>query len=177
MAKEINMKRSIVIAATSILYLCTTSIASAQQTQPAQPSGQSSGQQSGQSGQSSGQSSQSSGASGTASAPVAGRVPLGVTVTEMEAIVLGWSVRKDLLGKTVINDKNEKIGKIDDIIISPKNSVSTAVIGVGGFLGMGKHDVAIPIEQLKLTGGNLILPGATKDALKALPPFEYAPRK
>jgi sporulation protein YlmC with PRC-barrel domain len=152
------MKPSTVIAATSIFSLCI-SIASAQPAQSNQPSGQ------------------SPGASGAASPPVAGRVPLGVTVTEMEAVVLGWSAKKDLLGKTVQNDKNEKIGKIDDIIISPKNAVSTAVIGVGGFVGLGKHDVAIPMDQIKLTSGNLLLAGATKDALKALPKFEYAPRK
>jgi sporulation protein YlmC with PRC-barrel domain len=106
--------------------------------------------------------------------PVAGRVPLGVSVAEMEHVVVGWSAKKDLLGKTVTNDKNDKIGKIDDIIITPKNSVSFAIIGVGGFIGIAKRDVAIPIEQIKLTSGNLVLAGATKDAVKALPPFEYA---
>jgi hypothetical protein len=111
-------------------------------------------------------------------APVAGVAPLGVTVVEMEAIVVGWSTKHDLFDKTVVNDKNEKIGKIDDLIISPSKASSTpaasfAIIGVGGFLGIGKRDVAIPIEQLKLQNKQLTLPGATKDALKALPPFVY----
>lgn len=66
-------------------------------------------------------------------APVAGRAPPRVTV--MEAVVLGWSVRRDLTGKTVVNDKNEKIGQIDD------------------------RDVAIPMEQLKLQNKQLVLPG------------------
>jgi hypothetical protein len=52
--------------------------------------------------------------------------------------------------------------------------VSYAIIGVGGFLGIDRHDVAIPAGQLKIQGGKLMLPGATKDALKALPKFEYA---
>jgi hypothetical protein len=52
--------------------------------------------------------------------------------------------------------------------------VSYAIIGVGGFLGIDRHDVAIPAGQLKIQGGKLILPGATKDTLKALPKFEYA---
>jgi sporulation protein YlmC with PRC-barrel domain len=110
-------------------------------------------------------------------APVAGTAPLGVTVVEMEAIVVGWSVKKDLIGKTVVNDKNEKIGKIDDLIISPvKGTVPAApfaIVGVGGFLGMGKHDVAVPMAQFKIQNKQLSLPGATKDALKALPPFVY----
>jgi len=111
-------------------------------------------------------------------APVAGRAPLGVTVVEMEAVVVGRSAKRDLLGKTVVNDKNDKIGKVDDLIISPNKDSKTpsatfAIIGVGGFLGMGKHDVAIPMEQLKLQNKQLTLPGATKDALKAMPPFVY----
>jgi len=114
-------------------------------------------------------------------APVAGRAPLGVTVIEMEAIVVGWSAKRDLFGKTVFNDKNEKIGKVDDLIISPSKDRSTpaasfAIIGVGGFLGIGKRDVAIPMEQLKLQNKQLTLPGATKDALKAMPPFVYQSR-
>jgi sporulation protein YlmC with PRC-barrel domain len=117
-----------------------------------------------------------------ANPPVAGATPLGVTVTEMESVVVGWSAKRDLMGKTVMNDKKEKIGKIDDIIISPSSGTkiphaSVAIIGVGGFLGMGRHDVAIPTEQLKVEGNNLILPGATKDALKAVPAFEYARKK
>jgi sporulation protein YlmC with PRC-barrel domain len=111
-------------------------------------------------------------------APVAGRAPLGVTVVEMEAVVIGHSAKRDLLGKTVVNDKNEKIGKVDDLIISPNKDSNTpaasfAIIGVGGFLGMGKRDVAIPMEQLKLQNKQLTLPGATKDTLKAMPPFVY----
>jgi hypothetical protein len=39
---------------------------------------------------------------------------------------------------------------------------------------MGKHDVAIPVNQFKLVEGKIILPGATKDAVKAMPAFEYA---
>jgi sporulation protein YlmC with PRC-barrel domain len=114
-------------------------------------------------------------------APVAGRAPLGVTVIEMEAVVLGRSAKRDLFGKTVVNDKNEKIGKVDDLIISPSKAGNTpaasfAIIGVGGFVGIGKHDVAIPTEQLKLQNKQLTLPGATKDTLKAMPAFVYQNR-
>jgi sporulation protein YlmC with PRC-barrel domain len=106
--------------------------------------------------------------------PVAGQVPLGVTVVEMEAVFVGWSAKKDLLGKPVVNEMNEQIGKIDDLIIRPDTAVSYAIIGVGGFLGLARHDVAIPMVQIKLQKGALVLPGATKEALKALPPFQYA---
>ena len=45
---------------------------------------------------------------------------------------------------------------------------------MAGSLGVGKNDVAIPMDQLKLTGGKYILNGASKEALKKLPKFEYA---
>jgi sporulation protein YlmC with PRC-barrel domain len=114
-------------------------------------------------------------------APVAGRAPLGITVIEMETLVVGRSAKRDLFGKTVVNDKNEKIGKVDDLIISPSKGSNTpaasfAIIGVGGFVGIGKREVAIPTEQLKLQNKQLTLPGATKDALKAMPPFMYQSR-
>lgn len=43
-------------------------------------------------------------------------------------------------------------------------------------VGVGRHDVAIPVNQLKEDGGRFILAGATKDAIKAMPEFEYATR-
>jgi sporulation protein YlmC with PRC-barrel domain len=110
--------------------------------------------------------------------PVAGRSTIGVALVEMDAIIGGWSVKNGMLKKNVVNDKNEKIGTISDVIISPNPDVKLpsapyAIIGVGGFLGMGKHDVAIPMEQIKMQDDRFVLAGATKEALKALPAFEY----
>ena len=107
-------------------------------------------------------------------AQVAGSTTMGVTVEEMKVVALGWSAKKKIMGKAVYNDKNEKIGTVDDLIITPDKSVSYAIIGAGGFLGMGKHDVAIPVSQFKEDKGRIVLAGATKDALKAMPKFEYA---
>jgi sporulation protein YlmC with PRC-barrel domain len=111
---------------------------------------------------------------GMASAGVAGSATIGVAVEEMKAVALGWSAKKQILDKDVYNDSNEKVGEVEDLIVSPDKAVSYAIIGVGGFLGIDRHDVAIPAGQFKIQGGKLILPGATKDALKALPKFEYA---
>jgi sporulation protein YlmC with PRC-barrel domain len=107
-------------------------------------------------------------------AQVAGSTPLGVTVTELQAVVKGWSVKRTVLGQSVYNDENEKVGSVDDIIITPDKAVSYAIIGTGGFLGLAKHDVAIPVSQFKLVDKKLVLPGATKEALKAIPEFQYA---
>jgi sporulation protein YlmC with PRC-barrel domain len=48
------------------------------------------------------------------------------------------------LGQPVYNDNNERVGSVDDIIITPEKAVSYAIIGTGGFLGLAKHNVAIP---------------------------------
>ena len=105
---------------------------------------------------------------------VAGTVTLGVAVAEMKEVATGWSAKKQFLGKTVVNEKGEKVGKIDDVIITPEKAISYVIIGAGGFLGIAKHDDAIPVTQLKHEGDKIVLPGATKEAVKALPKFEYA---
>jgi PRC-barrel domain len=63
---------------------------------------------------------------------------------------------------------------VEDLIITPQKAVSYLIIDVGGFLGMGGHRVAIPAGQLQQERDKMVLPGATKEALKALPKFEYA---
>jgi len=109
-----------------------------------------------------------------ATAQIAGSTTLGVTVEELKAVALGWSAKRQILGKTVYNDKNAKVGRIDDIIITPERSVSFLIVGAGGFVGVARHDVAVPVGQLQEKDGKYILPGATKEAIKALPKFEYA---
>jgi sporulation protein YlmC with PRC-barrel domain len=109
-------------------------------------------------------------------AQTAGEVKLGVTVIELNDIIKGWSVRRQVLGQSVYNDKDEKIGAVEDVIITPERSASYAIVSSGGFLGIGSHDVAIPAAQLKLSNDRLVLPGATKDLIRAMPRFEYSRR-
>lgn len=105
---------------------------------------------------------------------VVGSTQLGVAYAELRDVTTGWSTKKQVLGKKVFNDNGQTVGKIDDIIVSPDKAVSYAIIGAGGFLNVGRHDVAIPVNQLKEDGGRFILAGATKEAIKAMPEFEYA---
>jgi sporulation protein YlmC with PRC-barrel domain len=112
-----------------------------------------------------------------AAAQVAGEATLGVTVEELKLVVLGWSVKRDLLDKDVYNDKKEDIGEVKDVVVSPEGkSVSWAILGVGGFLGIGERLVAIPMDHLKIENGKFLLKGATKEVLKAMPPFHYRGR-
>ena len=106
--------------------------------------------------------------------PVVGSTLIGAVSAELRKVARGWSTRRQVLGKTVFNDKNEKVGVIDDVIFAPDTSASYGIIGVGGFLGMGKRDVAIPVAQFRQVDGRFVLAGATKETLKALPAFEYA---
>jgi sporulation protein YlmC with PRC-barrel domain len=107
-------------------------------------------------------------------AQVAGSTFLGSSYTELRDVAIGWSAKRQILGHPVYNDLNERVGSIDDVIVTTDTSLSYAVINAGGFLAVTKHDVAVPVSQLKLVGDKLVLAGATRDALKAAPPFEYA---
>jgi sporulation protein YlmC with PRC-barrel domain len=107
-------------------------------------------------------------------AQVAGSTLIGVSVAEAREVASGWSAKRQILGQPVFNDKDERIGSIDDIIVAPNKAVSYAIINAGGFIGLTKHDVAIPVSQLKLVDKKLVLAGATKEALKDSPPFDYA---
>jgi len=162
------MTRNIVAYAVSVVIGATlmgTAIGQSDKQSGMQSDKQSQSQQ-----QSQGQA--SSGA--TRTAPPAGIVPLGITVEATAAVVDGWRASK-LIGASVFNDENQRIGKIEDMIVSPDGKLSVAVIDVGGFLGIGKHRVAIPVDQFSdIKAKKLVLPNATKDALKLLPEFRYA---
>ncbi len=111
-----------------------------------------------------------------ARAQVAGSTLIGVAQAELRDVALGWSAKRQVLGQPVFNDQNERIGTVDDVIIAPDKAISYAIINAGGFLHVAKHDVAVPVSQLKQDDGKLVLAGATRDALKAIPEFEYAGR-
>jgi sporulation protein YlmC with PRC-barrel domain len=59
-----------------------------------------------------------------------------------------WRASK-LVGVNVYNEANEKIGDINDVILDKSGKVENVVLGVGGFLGMGEHYVAVAYDKLK----------------------------
>ena len=105
--------------------------------------------------------------------PIAGSIHLGTSVEETRAVAVGYRASK-LIGAKVYNDKNQNIGKIGDLVVKPDGTLSLAVVDVGGFLGVGRHQVAIPVDQFAEVTPKVVLPGATKEALKQLPQFQYA---
>lgn len=78
-----------------------------------------------------------------------------------------------IIGASVFSDAGERIGGVDDLVMIESDKLSVAIIGVGGFLGLGTKLVAVPYRQLKLDGDRLVLPGMTKAALEAMPSFSY----
>ncbi|HEX2117522.1 MAG TPA: PRC-barrel domain-containing protein, partial [Alphaproteobacteria bacterium] len=80
-------------------------------------------------------------------------------------------------GATVVNNANETVGEINDLLVDENGMVQAAVIGVGGFLGIGEKDVAVPFKELKVTRQNdgdidKVLANFNKDQLKQAPEFK-----
>jgi sporulation protein YlmC with PRC-barrel domain len=83
---------------------------------------------------------------------------------------------KDWYKQSVYDPSNSKIGEIEDVLLSPDGKVTALIIGVGGFLGMGEKDVAIPFAAVKHTtrdGKVYLTLDTTKDVLKAAPGLKY----
>jgi len=77
-----------------------------------------------------------------------------------------------IIGQTVQNDQNQRVGKVEDLIVTSGDRITIAIVSVGGFLGMGDKLVAVPWEQLRAEGDHLVLPGATKETMSGAPNFQ-----
>lgn len=85
--------------------------------------------------------------------------------------MMGMKVQ-ELIGRDVVNASGKDIGEIDDIVINDQDQAMYAVIGVGGFLGLGEKAIAIPFEQLRLGAANVILMSERGEReLKQLPSY------
>jgi hypothetical protein len=82
---------------------------------------------------------------------------------------------KALLTESVKNAANETIGDINDVLISGDGKVAAVIVGVGGFLGMGEKNVALPYDQFvfaKDIGDDLVVTtSATKESLETAPEY------
>jgi sporulation protein YlmC with PRC-barrel domain len=106
--------------------------------------------------------------------PAAGQLAKTGTVAVSQLKLVNGIRASKVIGAPVYNDANDKIGSVDDLIITQEDKATAAVIQVGGFLGAGGKLVAVPYDQLHLDkDGKAILTGATKDSLAAMPSFTY----
>ena len=101
--------------------------------------------------------------------------PQTVQLTKVDVVKVATGFRASkVIGSSVYNDAGDTVGKVDDVIIGEGGKSPFVVLSVGGFLGIGDKLVVLPYEQLKTMDRKIVMPGATKEALKDLPTFKYA---
>lgn len=85
-------------------------------------------------------------------APTTTTTPPAATTTAPAADTMShqgqWRTSK-VVGLKIYNDGNESLGSVNDLLFDKEGKIVAAVIGVGGFLGMGEHYVAVPFEKIK----------------------------
>lgn len=78
------------------------------------------------------------------------------------------------VGASVHNGQNQSFGSVDDVLMTDNDhKAATAVISVGGFLGMGSKLVSVHFDQLKIENDRIVMPGATKASLEGMPEYRY----
>jgi sporulation protein YlmC with PRC-barrel domain len=79
-----------------------------------------------------------------------------------------------LIGRNIVNANGDTVGKIDSVVIDQDGKVRYVIVGVGGFLGIGKKDVALAWDELTISeNGEKVVTAATKDQLAALPEHKF----
>jgi sporulation protein YlmC with PRC-barrel domain len=113
----------------------------------------------------------------TVGAVILGGVALGQTPTQIMQSVPPQSVTvTDWYKQSVYDPSNNKIGEIDDVLLSSDGKVNALIVGVGGFLGIGEKHVAVPFSAVKHTtkdGKVYLTLDTTSNALKAAPGLKY----
>jgi len=103
--------------------------------------------------------------------------PAATAAAPMPAANLGAGdvSAKDLLRQNVKNAASETVGDVNDVLIARDGKIVAVIVGVGGFLGLGEKDVALPFDQLTFatdTKGKLaVSTAATKESLQAAPEY------
>ncbi|MBN9580344.1 MAG: PRC-barrel domain-containing protein [Afipia sp.] len=82
----------------------------------------------------------------TPMAPAPGAASTATTTPQ--SLQGNWRASK-LVGLAVYNDANERLGDISEVLIDSTGKVNAVVIGIGGFLGVGQHDIAVGFDKLK----------------------------
>lgn len=88
----------------------------------------------------------------------AGTAP--VAISNASSLQGNWRASK-LAGLSVYNDKNESVGAINDLLTDKNGNIKAVVIGVGGFLGVGEHLVAVPFDKVKFSTEPVAYTGAS----------------
>jgi sporulation protein YlmC with PRC-barrel domain len=107
---------------------------------------------------------------------VAGLLAISTTAMAADQTIRSDELRASkIIGSSVYDNNNEKIGSVQDIILGKGGKVDSVVVDVGTFLGMGGKDVAVSLDQIKTDHDRLTL-SMTKDQLKQAPNYALTNR-
>ncbi len=97
------------------------------------------------------------------------------TQTEATTTAPATSVDAEtLIGRNIVNPAGETVGEIRSVVIDQDGTVRHVIVGVGGFLGVGERNVALPWESLTISdNGETVVAAATKEQLEAMPEHRY----
>ncbi len=101
--------------------------------------------------------------------------PSGRSVAAPSSLSTMHWLASDIYKADVYDNAEDKIGVVTDLILDNSGNVTTAVVGVGGFLGAGKKDVAVPFKDLKVVsrdGKDWLVLNQTKEELKMAPAYD-----
>src|SRR3954447_23239133 len=99
-----------------------------------------------------------------------GANPAQVNSSNMNASSQGeWRASK-VVGLSVYNNTDQNVGSINDLLTDKSGAIKTVVIGVGGFLGMGEHLVAVPFDKIKFVEEPLAPAASASNMPNARPP-------
>jgi sporulation protein YlmC with PRC-barrel domain len=97
----------------------------------------------------------------------------GVSVTPLAAASSEIDANK-LIGRNIKNPQGDTVGEINSVAIDKDGKVRSVIVGVGGFLGVGEKNVALPWDSLTVSkSGEDVVANVTKDELKALPEHKF----
>jgi sporulation protein YlmC with PRC-barrel domain len=100
--------------------------------------------------------------------------------TEPSSLSTSDWLASDIYKADVYDNSERKIGDVSDLVLDRDGNVKTAIIGVGGFLGVGQKDVAVPFTDLKVAsrdGKNWLVLNRTKDELQKAPNYDVKAEK
>ncbi|MGH6748233.1 MAG: PRC-barrel domain-containing protein [Methyloceanibacter sp.] len=97
--------------------------------------------------------------------------------TDMMATLPGGALPiSDYYNQSVYDNRDNKVGDVNDLLLDNGGKINAVIIGVGGFLGVGEKNVAVPFSSLKVAeknGSRYLVLETTKEALQSAPGYVY----
>jgi sporulation protein YlmC with PRC-barrel domain len=82
----------------------------------------------------------------------------------------------DYYNKSVYDTRDNKVGDVNDLLVDKNGKIDTVIIGVGGFIGIGEKNVAVPFSSVKVAdkdGSRYLVLETTKEALQSAPGYTF----